>query len=88
MKEGIQASQLRITALREHLVQTFTVEFSFLGELRHSALGSATFRNASKKSSGSFPPAPHLLFFRFARIAQIRDQLCLVGLAFLHVRLP
>ncbi len=35
MEEGVEASKFRIAALREHAIQTFSIQFRFLGERRY-----------------------------------------------------
>jgi hypothetical protein len=53
MEEGIEASQLRIAAFGEYLVQALAVELRLVGKLRYSAMSLCPFRNARRNNSGS-----------------------------------
>ena len=59
MEEGIEASQLRIAAFGEHLIQALSVELRFTGKLRHSAMDFCPFRNANRNNSVPLLPARH-----------------------------
>ena len=53
MEQGIEASQLRIAAFGEYLIQALSVELRLIGKPRHSGVGFCPFRDASRNNSDS-----------------------------------